>query len=112
MTTESLAREARRPLAGVRVVDETTRLAGGYAAKLLHDVGADVVVTHAGDQSPVDRWLRGGQRRVDAAAARQLRDLADIMLVDNADAGDARGGTVTVTITDFGRTGPWAGRPA
>jgi crotonobetainyl-CoA:carnitine CoA-transferase CaiB-like acyl-CoA transferase len=112
MTTESLAREARRPLAGVRVVDETTRLAGGYAAKLLHDVGADVVVTHAGDQSPVDRWLRGGQRRVDAAAARQLRDLADIMLVDNADAGDARGGTVTVTITDCGRTGPWAGRPA
>jgi len=112
VTTESLAREARRPLAGVRVVDDTTRLAGGYAAKLLRDVGADVVVTHPGDESPVDRWLRGGQRRVDAVAAGQLRELADIVLADDTDAADSRAGTVTVTITDFGATGPWAGRPA
>jgi crotonobetainyl-CoA:carnitine CoA-transferase CaiB-like acyl-CoA transferase len=107
-----LAREAR-PLAGVRVLDGTARLAGAYAGKMLRDVGADVVVAGAVDDIAVSRWLHGGKRSVEPDAARELRALADIVLVDDpAAANDAPQGTVTVSITDFGSTGPWADRPA
>src|SRR4051812_23618399 len=105
------------PLAGVRVLDRTTRLAGAYASKLLRDAGADVVVTErfaeagTGDGA-LWRWLQGGKRSVTATAAAELVAAADVILVDTSDDVTGNASTVTVGITDFGRTGPWSARPA
>ena len=101
------------PLAGVRVVDRTGRLAGAYAGKMLRDVGADVVVAEADTDSPLLRWLHAGKRTVNAASATTLLQHADIVLTGTpTGGGEPRPGTVTVTITDFGTRGPWADRPA
>jgi crotonobetainyl-CoA:carnitine CoA-transferase CaiB-like acyl-CoA transferase len=58
------------------------------------------------------RWLQGGKRSVCVDDEPRLREHADIVLVDIDDGLPPRPGTVTVSITDFGRGGPWAGRPA
>ena len=101
------------PLAGVRVLDCTRRLASAYAGKMLRDVGADVVITAPVRPVPLARWLHAGQRSVDREAAPQLSEYADILIVDDtSDVNAPRPGTVTVRISDFGNTGPWAGRPA
>jgi crotonobetainyl-CoA:carnitine CoA-transferase CaiB-like acyl-CoA transferase len=104
------AREAR-PLTGVRVLDCTSRLAGAYAGKMLRDVGADVIVTGGCPDDAVGRWLQAGKRSIDRADVPMLQEIADILLVDTDDV-PARQGSVTVSITDFGRSGPWADRPA
>jgi crotonobetainyl-CoA:carnitine CoA-transferase CaiB-like acyl-CoA transferase len=101
------------PLTGVRVLDCTSRLAGAYAGKLLRDIGADVVVAGECADDAVGLWLHGGKRRVDRAGAPQLRELADIVITDtDTDEVTARPGSVAVNISDFGRSGPWADRPA
>ena len=100
-----------RPLTGVRVLDCTSRLAGAYAGKMLRDVGADVVVTGDCADDAVGLWLQAGKRRVDPTDAAALRQLADIVLVDAGDV-PLRPGSVTVSITDYGLSGPWADRPA
>jgi crotonobetainyl-CoA:carnitine CoA-transferase CaiB-like acyl-CoA transferase len=99
------------PLSGVRVLDTSARVAGAYAGKMLRDVGADVVIVGDVERDAVSRWLHGGKRSVDADAARALTDAADILLTTSAPA-EPRPGAVTVTITDFGTSGPWADRPA
>jgi crotonobetainyl-CoA:carnitine CoA-transferase CaiB-like acyl-CoA transferase len=99
------------PLTGVRVLDCTSRLAGAYAGKMLRDVGADVVIACDKPDDAVSLWLQAGKRCVDRSDAEQLRELADIVLIDTGDIA-ARSGAVTVSISDFGRTGPWADRPA
>jgi crotonobetainyl-CoA:carnitine CoA-transferase CaiB-like acyl-CoA transferase len=112
-------------LEGVRVLDLTTGLAGAYATKLLCDAGADVVTVEGAGGHPLRRWtasgqdlppgadgalwrwLAGGRRSVPAPG--DLRAGADIVLVEDDAAGP---GSVVVSLSDFGLSGPWAGRPA
>lgn len=123
------------PLAGVRVLDLGTILAGPYAGTLLADLGADVikVETPTGD-SWRDRgmvYIRG-QRGVaiDLRAPEGLEAFhalvrsADVVL-DNYRAGvvgrlkidhdsltAVRPDVITVSITGFGDAGPFSGEPA
>ncbi len=48
------------PLAGVRVVELGQYISGPYAAKLLADLGADVVKVEALDGDPMRRWEGSG----------------------------------------------------
>ena len=49
------------PLAGLRVVELATDIAGPYATKLLADAGADVVkVEHPNGGDPMRRWTSCG----------------------------------------------------
>lgn len=121
---------AELPLAGLRVLDCTRRLAGAYATKLLRDAGADVAICERADRPhplrahtasaalgpDVDgalfRWLQGGKRSIDLGDEPRLLQLADIVFVDDEEEVRPAAGTVAVSITDFGHTGPWVGRPA
>ncbi|HZP28177.1 MAG TPA: CoA transferase [Acidimicrobiia bacterium] len=129
-----------RGLEALRVVDFSFGIAGGYCCRLLADAGADVVKVEppegdpwrawtAGD-APVDpvegsalfRFLHHGVRSVAGqpgdALVEQLVASADVV-VDSfaADEFDAPAlcarhpGLVVLSITPFGRTGPYAGRP-
>ncbi|WP_238428810.1 CaiB/BaiF CoA-transferase family protein [Frankia nepalensis] len=103
-----------RPLAGVRVLDRTSGIAGPYCTKLLTDAGADVVIVEPVDDPGRSResgalfeFLNAGKRSV--ADDTDLLGLADVLVTsDPADVGLAR---VVVTVTPFGVDGPWAGRP-
>ena len=60
-----------RPLEGVRVLDLSRVLAGPYAAKLLQDLGADVLRVEApwGDDTrgwgpPFTKWTATKSRRI------------------------------------------------
>lgn len=114
------------PLSDVRVVDLTEGIAGGYCTKLLADAGADVVKVERQDGD----WLRDYSSgllfeflntskrsvRQSSVTLEALVASADIV-VDNflLDPTEvlARNPNITyVTITPFGRSGPWARRPA
>ena len=135
------------PLAGLRVVEIATDIAGPYATKLLADAGADVVkVEHAAGGDPMRRWTASGtalppgddgvlfrflntsKRSValawetDAGRAR-LRELAAWADVVVESVGPEAGVDWTavsawnpraslVSVSWFGRTGPWQDRPA
>jgi crotonobetainyl-CoA:carnitine CoA-transferase CaiB-like acyl-CoA transferase len=58
-----------RPLAGVRVVEFATGIAGAYATKLLLGFGADVVMVEPPDGAPLRRWSQSGGRAPDADGA-------------------------------------------
>ena len=127
------------PLAGIRVVELSTGLAGGYATKLFADAGADVVKVEPPAGDPLRRWSSSGAplgRRTGAlfeylAAAKrsvvgrpddaevvELIGGADLVVEDRSTAvGDRAGllaqpGLVVVSITPFGCVGPWVDRPA
>lgn len=115
------------------VVDLTTGIAGGYCAKVLTELGADVVKLEHPDGDPLRRWspsgsvgrdgwpdsavfryLHASQRsvRTDAPTADGWLSAADIVL-RNPDSGPLPATArpaVTVVISALGASGPEAGR--
>ena len=132
------------PLAGLRVVELATDIAGPYATKLLADAGADVVkVEHPAGRDPLRRWTSSGvevppgedgvlfrflntsKRSVaidwtTAAGRAELLDLAadaDVVVeslggIDWPAISARNPMTSLVSISWFGRTGPWKDLPA
>jgi len=89
----------------LRVVDLTDGIAGAYCAKLLTDLGADVVFTDA-VADPLFTYLRTSQRHADDAAAWTAG--ADIVITgnDGPPPGSTDGPLVTVVISALGHGGP------
>lgn len=132
-------------LAGLRVVDFSTQIAGPYCSKLFADAGADVVKVEpeGGDSlrrfsasgarledadSALFRFLNAGKRSVpgtpDDPAVQALVGGADLVVeahgleTDNGPRLDVAGlradhpALVVLSITPYGRSGPWADRAA
>jgi crotonobetainyl-CoA:carnitine CoA-transferase CaiB-like acyl-CoA transferase len=127
-------------LRDLRVIDLSTGIAGAYATKLFCDAGADVVKVEppggdplrhftasgrdlAGRDAPLFQFLAAGKRSVVGEPHDALVQvlLADADLVVESFATDQLGaasctkqhpGLVVLSITPFGRSGPYAGRPA
>jgi crotonobetainyl-CoA:carnitine CoA-transferase CaiB-like acyl-CoA transferase len=139
------------PLAGLRVVELASEIAGPYAAKLLRDLGARVVKIEDStapdslrrwsasgaelrpdEDAPLFRFLSAGKRSValdlatasGRAAVLELFAAADVVIeslppgeIDDLGLGSeaiwsrARGVSL-VSISSFGRSGPWRDRPA
>jgi crotonobetainyl-CoA:carnitine CoA-transferase CaiB-like acyl-CoA transferase len=129
------------PLADLRVVEVSDRIAGSYCGKLLVDAGADVVkvespsgdplrrftatggVPAPGADSPLFSYLSAGKRSV-TSLSDALLAWADVVIVTATRSAAAEGGVdperllearpdlVVLTISDFGWTGPWSDRPA
>lgn len=105
-------------LDGLRVVDASSGLAGAYAAKLLCDLGADVVAVEPHDGHALAgrprllEYLRTSQRVAPAADRGVWTAWCDVLVGDDAVLGaDGLGAApVTVAISSFGRGGPDAGR--
>ena len=125
-----------RPLEGMRIVELSVGIAGGYAAKMFADAGADVIKVEPPDGDPLRRWTASGvdvgadDSAVFAYLAASKRSVlgglgeaevdalvagADLVLLDDASDLDRLApadGLVVVTITPYGRTGGWKDRPA
>jgi crotonobetainyl-CoA:carnitine CoA-transferase CaiB-like acyl-CoA transferase len=117
------------PLHDIRVVEVSTGIAGGYAAKLFADAGADVIKVEPPEGDPLRRWtasevdlggrdgalfrhLAASKRSVVGPVA-ELVGGADILIDDGSlDPVPAGDGLIVVSITPYGRSGPWADRPA
>jgi crotonobetainyl-CoA:carnitine CoA-transferase CaiB-like acyl-CoA transferase len=120
-------------LGGLRVLDASTEVAGPYATKLLADAGADVVKVERPEGDPLRRWTAAGVDLAEGEDSALFRFLntskrSVVGTVDDLAAGadvvvgngdlDLEGlraahpHLVVVSITPFGRTGPWADRPA
>ena len=87
----------------MRVVDCTPGIPGAYAAKLLTDLGADVVFTSPIDGDPLFAYLRTSQRH--AADAAPWIAAADIVIVGEPGT-VSPAPLVTVSITPLGHGGP------
>jgi crotonobetainyl-CoA:carnitine CoA-transferase CaiB-like acyl-CoA transferase len=108
-------------LGDVRVLDRSTGIAGPYCTKLLADAGADVVKVERTAPDPLRTHGTGALFEFLNASKRAVIDdaglfgSADIVICDEPPTADeldrARPDLVVVTITPFGRNGPWAGRP-
>jgi crotonobetainyl-CoA:carnitine CoA-transferase CaiB-like acyl-CoA transferase len=82
-------------------------VAGGYCGKLLRDAGAEVVRVEEDEEcSPFLRYLHEGKTPGWSAAVDVL--IEDVGLGLNT----VDPGVAVVSLSPFGRTGPWAGRPA
>ena len=127
-------------LRGLRVVDFSQGVAGAYASKLFADAGAEVVKVEtpqgdplrrygasgpppAGRDGALFRFLHASKRSVAGAwsdAAVQSYVAAADLLVESGDWPEldplalcrAQPGLVALSITPFGRSGPYANRPA
>jgi len=122
------------PLSGLRVLELATEIAGPYCGKLLADAGADVVKAEPAGGDPLRRWSAGGPppegdgalfQYLNAAKRSVLGDTdelcaaADIVTTDRGTSAEEierlrllNPDAVVVSITPFGRTGPWADLPA
>jgi crotonobetainyl-CoA:carnitine CoA-transferase CaiB-like acyl-CoA transferase len=128
------------PLAGLRVVELASDIAGPYATKLLADAGADVVKVEPESGDPCRRWTSSGvvlprgedgvlfaflnaSKRsvvVPRERVRALVEWADVVVesdgptagVDWAAVGAWNPRAALVSVSWFGRTGPWKDRPA
>jgi crotonobetainyl-CoA:carnitine CoA-transferase CaiB-like acyl-CoA transferase len=125
------------PLAGLRVVDLSTGIAGGYAGRMLADAGASVLKIEVGEGDPLRRWSPSGAEVGDAGGLFQFLhrgqecirclslgqvadrlDAAEIIIADGDPADPAvldrgrSGGQVVVAVSAYGLTGPAAGRPS
>ncbi len=90
---------------GLRVVDCTSGIAGAYCAKLLTDLGADIVFGEPPGTDPLSTYLRTSQRR--AADLSPWLAAADMVLVGEPTAApDHAAPLVTVSITAVGHGGP------
>jgi crotonobetainyl-CoA:carnitine CoA-transferase CaiB-like acyl-CoA transferase len=128
-----------RGLSNLRVLDFSSHIAGPYAGKLFVDAGADVVKVEPAEGDPLRRYTASGADLAgrDGALFRFLnagkrsvvgtpRDAHVLALAAGADLVIESGATeldpgawcrrfpglVVVSVTPFGRTGPYAGRPA
>jgi crotonobetainyl-CoA:carnitine CoA-transferase CaiB-like acyl-CoA transferase len=125
---------ARGPLAGVRILDLGTILAGPYAGALLAELGADVIKVEAPSGDPFrepgfvfNRGMRGLAIDLSSAVARQafyaLVRRADAV-VDNSRLGvlerlkidyhtlsEINPSIVTMSVNGFGEVGPFAPKP-
>jgi crotonobetainyl-CoA:carnitine CoA-transferase CaiB-like acyl-CoA transferase len=123
-------------LDGLRVLDFSEDIAGPYCTKLLADAGADVVKVESAGGDPLRRWtasgtelggrdgalfqyLNGAKRSVTDPDGEGLLAGADIVVesgrLSNGDLDRIRSEfhhLSVVSISPFGRTGPWAHRPA
>ena len=128
-----------QPLRGLRVVDFSSEIAGPYATKLWVDAGADVIKVEAesgdslrgwsatgadlgDDDGAFFRFLNHGKRSVvgaiDSPEVAALIESADLVVDDfmpGAFDAPARAravpGLVWLSITPWGRGGPWEDRP-
>jgi crotonobetainyl-CoA:carnitine CoA-transferase CaiB-like acyl-CoA transferase len=103
-----------RPLEGVRILNRTRGIAGGYCSKLLVDAGAEVTALEA-DDHPLRGWRDGALHEYLYAGVASVADDAkllagaDVLLTEEP--ADVGAGPLVVTITPFGTSGPWADRP-
>ena len=129
------------PLTGVRVIDLSTGIPGGYCSKLLADAGADVIKVepppgdalrhHSG--GVLFEFLHTSKRGIaldlDADersrhAASRCTQTADLVIesfepgeIESLDLGfdalaQANPHATLLSISNFGRGGPWTNRPA
>jgi crotonobetainyl-CoA:carnitine CoA-transferase CaiB-like acyl-CoA transferase len=127
-------------LGDLRVVETTVGISGAYCTKLFCDAGAEVIKVERGGGDPLRRYaatapvpdgedgalfgyLNAGKRSVRAADGISVPDdllagadlwIQDLLLpgVDIAGVRSRHPQLVVVSITPYGTTGPYAGRPA
>ncbi len=117
------------PLHDMRVVEVATGIAGGYAGKLFADAGADVVKVEPPGGDPLRAWtasevdlggrdgalfqhLAAGKRSVIGGLDALVAGADVVIEAGTLDPVPDQPGLVVVSITPYGRLGPWADRPA
>ena len=130
-----------RPFSHLRLLDCSTGISGAYCAKLFADAGADVIKLEPSEGDPFRRWsvggaepdpieggalfrfLHHGTRSVIAepgdAIFEALLEGTDLLIesapasvFDHLELRRRHSGLVWLSITPFGRTGPFAERPS
>jgi len=98
-------------LRDLRVLDLSEGIAGAYATKLFVDAGADVVKIGTVRDVPLHRFLGAG-KRVASLWATALLEAADLIVCDGEPLREPGPSQVLLSITPFGRSGPWRDRPS